>query len=43
MKEFENKKNIIDLKSFFSDAKFLKQIDVILQEKKQIILLVSHN
>jgi hypothetical protein len=42
MKEFEIDKNIFDLNNF-SDENFLNQIDVIMQEKKQILLLECHN
>ncbi|PIF31489.1 hypothetical protein CLU81_1979 [Flavobacterium sp. 9] len=42
MKEFESKKSVIALNSY-CDEIFLKQIDAIIQEKKQILLLEFHN
>lgn len=42
MKEFEIDKNIFDLNNF-SDENFLNQIDVIMQEKKQTLLLECQN
>ncbi|MCV9927328.1 hypothetical protein OIU83_06680 [Flavobacterium sp. LS1R49] len=43
MKEFESKKNMLNISDCFSDADFLKQIDAIIQEKKQTLHLEFHN
>lgn len=43
MKEFERMKSVFDLNNYFSNGPFLKQVHVIMQEKKRMRLLVFHN
>ncbi|WP_255350757.1 MULTISPECIES: hypothetical protein [unclassified Flavobacterium] len=36
-------KRTFDLNEYYSDSKFLKEVDAIMQEKKQILLLEFHS